>query len=165
MSKIIAPCCPHPPAVNARSQRITRRMPGTARPWRFPSDQQSAATGYSQQNSAIACSRVVSTAQKWMTSFFFSLQPRVKACTIIAMNANALRLLLGCFLVMIYLVAVLYLRRRKMSARAYAFWGVFALLLPAFGPFFVIAYRPGELVHRKRSRQKFGSKRRSYIRR
>jgi surface polysaccharide O-acyltransferase-like enzyme len=75
------------------------------------------------------------------------------------MNSDALRVILVTFLVAIYLVAVSYLRRRKMSNLAYAFWGTFALLLPAFGPFFVIAYRPGELVSRKRSRQKSRSKR------
>jgi hypothetical protein len=76
-----------------------------------------------------------------------------------AMNAGILRLLLEFFLVTILLVAALYLRRRKMSAWAYAFWGTFALLLPAFGPFFVIAYRPGKFAHRRRSRQSSGSKR------
>jgi len=76
------------------------------------------------------------------------------------MNADALRALLVIFLLAIFLVAVSYLRRRKMSCWAYAFWGTFALLLPAFGPFFVIAYRPGELVTRVRSRQKSRSKRR-----
>jgi hypothetical protein len=76
------------------------------------------------------------------------------------MSADALRVLLTIFLVAIFLMSVFYLRCRKMSKLAYAFWGTFALLLPAFGPFFVIAYRPGELVHRKRSRQKSGSKRR-----
>jgi len=80
------------------------------------------------------------------------------------MNADALRVLLIIFLVTMYLAAVVYLSRRNMSKLAYAFWGTFALLLPAFGPFFVIAYRPGELVHRKRSRQKPGSKRRHIIR-
>jgi len=82
----------------------------------------------------------------------------------IAMNAEALRTLLLFFLVMIFLVSVLHLRQRKMSFLVYAFWGTFALLLPAFGPFFVIAYRPGELVHRKRSRQKPSSKRRHNLR-
>jgi len=48
------------------------------------------------------------------------------------------------FLVAIYLVSVSFLGYRKMSAKAYAFWGIFALLLPAFGPFFLIAYRPGK---------------------
>jgi hypothetical protein len=76
------------------------------------------------------------------------------------MNADALRLLLILFLVAIFLMSISYLRRRKMSMWAYAFWGTFALLLPAFGPFFVIAYRPGKPVHRKRSRQKSSLKRR-----
>jgi hypothetical protein len=77
----------------------------------------------------------------------------------ISMNADHLRLLLVPFLVTMYLVAVSYLSRRKMSKLAYVFWGVFALLLPAFGPFFVIAYRPGEMAPRRRSRQKSGLKR------
>jgi hypothetical protein len=80
------------------------------------------------------------------------------------MNADALRVLLIIFLVAIFLVSVSYLRRRKMSKLAYAFWGTFALLLPAFGPFFVIAYRPGESVHRKRSRQRSSLKRRYSVR-
>jgi len=80
------------------------------------------------------------------------------------MNADALRVLLVIFLVTMDLAAVLYLRRRKMSKLAYVFWGTFALLLPAFGPFFVIAYRPGESVPRKRSRQKPRSKRRHNVR-
>lgn len=80
------------------------------------------------------------------------------------MNANALRFFLGFFLLAIFLLSVSYLRRRKMSCWAYAFWGTFALLLPAFGPFFVIAYRPGELVSRKRGRQKSVLKRRQTIR-
>lgn len=75
------------------------------------------------------------------------------------MNADALRVLLVVFLVTMYLAAVSYLSRRKMSKRAYVFWGTFALLLPAFGPFFVIAYRPGELAHRKRGRPRSALKR------
>ena len=82
-----------------------------------------------------------------------------------AMNADVLRAVLVLFLVAIFLVALSYLRRRKMSAWAYAFWGTFALLLPAFGPFFVIAYRPGKLDYRKHSRQKSGSRRRIRIQR
>ena len=76
------------------------------------------------------------------------------------MNAETLRTLLIIFFVAIFLVSISYLQRRKMSCWAYAFWGTFALLLPAFGPFFVIAYRPGKLASRRRSRQKFGLKRR-----
>lgn len=75
------------------------------------------------------------------------------------MNADALHVLLVIFLVAMFLLAVFYLSRRKMSKLAYAFWGIFALLLPAFGPFFVIAYRPGEMAPRKRGTQKPGLKR------
>ena len=60
------------------------------------------------------------------------------------MNAETLRTLLIIFFVAIFLVSISFLQRRKMSCGAYAFWGTVALLLPAFGPFFVIAYRPGE---------------------
>ena len=81
------------------------------------------------------------------------------------MNANALRIFLGFFLIAIFMVAISYLRRRKMSTWAFAFWGTFALLLPAFGPFFVIAYRPGELITCKRDRQMSDSKRRYTIQR
>ena len=80
------------------------------------------------------------------------------------MNADTLRLLLVAFLVTMDLVAVFYLSRRSMSKLAYAFWGIFALLLPAIGPFFVIAYRPGEMVDRKRGRQKSALKRHQNIR-
>jgi hypothetical protein len=79
------------------------------------------------------------------------------------MNADALRVLLVIFLVAMFLLAVLYLSRRKMSKLAHAFWGTFALLLPAFGPFFVIAHRPGKMVARKRSRQKSALKRRHKV--
>ena len=81
-----------------------------------------------------------------------------------SMNAEALRVILIFFLISIFLVSLSYLRRRKMSKLAHAFWGMFALLLPAFGPFFVIAYRPGKLVSRKRGRRKSGSMRRYTIR-
>jgi hypothetical protein len=60
------------------------------------------------------------------------------------MTAQTLRTLLVIFFMAMFLLAVTYLRRRKMSCWAYTFWGAFALLLPVFGPFFVIAYRPGE---------------------
>ena len=48
------------------------------------------------------------------------------------MNAETLHTLLVIFFAAIFLLSVSYLRRRKMSVWAYAFWGMFALLLPAF---------------------------------
>lgn len=81
------------------------------------------------------------------------------------MNAGILRTLLVIFFVTMFLLAISYLQQRKMSTWAYVFWGMFALLLPAFGPFFVIAYRPGKSASRKRSSWKSGLRRRSHIQR
>lgn len=55
-----------------------------------------------------------------------------------------LRLLLAGFLVAMYILAMFYLRRRRLSLAAYAFWGLFALLIPALGPFLLILARPGK---------------------
>ncbi|MGQ9833151.1 MAG: hypothetical protein ACUVRJ_05050 [Candidatus Villigracilaceae bacterium] len=60
------------------------------------------------------------------------------------MTAEGLRALLIAFLVIMYLLAIFYLRRRKLSPGAYIFWGLLALLLPALGSFLVILARPGE---------------------
>ena len=62
----------------------------------------------------------------------------------ISMTAQILRVLLFVYLILIYAVSLLFLSRRKMSPTAYVLWGILALLLPAIGPFFLIAYRPGE---------------------
>ena len=94
-----------------------------------------------------------------------SLHRHSKACTIVLMNAEILHTLLIIFFVAIFLVSISYLQQRKMSCWAYAFWGTFALLLPAFGPFFVIAYRPGKSISRRRSKQKSGPKRTHIFRR
>lgn len=42
------------------------------------------------------------------------------------------------------MLAVLYLRQRKLSTLAFVLWGVLALVVPVIGPFLVIASRPGE---------------------
>ncbi len=60
------------------------------------------------------------------------------------MTAEYLRTLLIAFLVIMYLLAILYLRRRKLSPGAYILWGLLALILPALGPFLVILAKPGE---------------------
>ncbi len=59
------------------------------------------------------------------------------------MDAETLRLLLAGFLVAMYILAMFYLRRRELSLAAYTFWGLFALLIPALGPFLLILARPG----------------------
>ena len=52
-------------------------------------------------------------------------------------------LLIGCLFLMA-LLAVLYLRQRRLSWAAYCAWGLLALLLPAVGPFLVILAHPGQ---------------------
>ena len=66
------------------------------------------------------------------------------------MNAEVLRLLLAICLIAMYVLAMLYLRRRNLRLGAYLFWGLFALSIPALGPFLVILSRPGS-PHRTRT--------------
>lgn len=42
------------------------------------------------------------------------------------------------------LLAVFFLRRRKLSLSEYLAWGLVTLLIPLLGPFLVIAVRPGQ---------------------
>ena len=49
------------------------------------------------------------------------------------------------------LLAVFYLRRRRLSFMAYSMWGLLAIALPVLGPFLVIALRPGTPRGRLRS--------------
>jgi len=60
------------------------------------------------------------------------------------MTAGTLRLLLLLFLFAMYVLALLYLRRRSLSRLQFAAWGLFALLVPLLGPFLVILLRPGQ---------------------
>ena len=57
--------------------------------------------------------------------------------------AEVLRMLLYVVLFGMLLLAILFLRQRQMTRLGYICWGIFALVLPVVGPFFVIAYRPG----------------------
>ena len=68
------------------------------------------------------------------------------------MNAGTLRLLLIGYLVATYLLAMLYLRRRPLTLGQFAAWGLFALFVPALGPFLVILSRPGGPRRARRSR-------------
>jgi hypothetical protein len=54
-----------------------------------------------------------------------------------------MRLLLLACLVGMAVLAVLFLRRRKLSMLAYLGWGLVIVLLPLVGPFLVILIRPG----------------------
>ena len=65
------------------------------------------------------------------------------------MNAETLRLLLAGTLVALYTLAMLYLRRQPLTFSQYTLWGLFALLVPALGPFLVILLQPGKSAQRK----------------
>lgn len=64
-------------------------------------------------------------------------------------TTDILRVLLYVVLFGMLLIAVLYLRRRKLSKAAYVLWGILALILPVIGPYIVIASRPGEPAGRE----------------
>ena len=49
-----------------------------------------------------------------------------------------------------YILAMLCLRRRPLSLGQFIAWGVFALFIPAMGPFLVILNRPASRPVRRR---------------
>lgn len=59
-------------------------------------------------------------------------------------SAGVVRIILLVDIVAMSLLALVYLRQRRMSWMGYCGWGLLALLLPVIGPFVVIARRPGE---------------------
>ncbi len=59
-------------------------------------------------------------------------------------SADTLRVLIFVCIFGMLLVAILYLRQRKLSTMAYLLWGILALMLPVLGPYLVIAARPGK---------------------
>jgi len=59
-------------------------------------------------------------------------------------TAVVLKALLALTSLVMFLLAVQYLRRRKLSWFEYGAFGLLALLLPILGPFLVIALRPGQ---------------------
>ena len=66
-------------------------------------------------------------------------------------TTDTLRVLLYVVLFGMLLIAVLYLRQRKLSKAAYVLWGILALIVPVVGPYIVIASRPGEPACRESS--------------
>ena len=75
---------------------------------------------------------------------FFLLDFRAKIRYNLFMTTDTLRIIMGgCFLGMA-LLAVFYLRRRRLSLVEYTAWGMLAILLPAVGPFLVIWFHPGQ---------------------
>ena len=60
------------------------------------------------------------------------------------MGAAAIQMALVVCLLALYLLAMFFLRRRNLADGEYLLWGLFALLVPALGPFLVILLRPGK---------------------
>jgi hypothetical protein len=59
------------------------------------------------------------------------------------MNAETLRTLLLVYIALSAGLAFVYMARRRLTLGEWVFWGLVAILLPVFGPFFVISARPG----------------------
>lgn len=59
-------------------------------------------------------------------------------------TAGVVRTILLVDIVAMALLALFYLRQRRMSWSSYCYWGLLAVGIPVLGPFLVIANRPGE---------------------
>jgi len=59
------------------------------------------------------------------------------------MVSQILLSLLALYMLLTLLAAFFYLYYRQVTLGEFVFWGCFALFIPIFGPFFVIAARPG----------------------
>lgn len=58
--------------------------------------------------------------------------------------AGVIRTILLIDIAALALLAIFYLRQRRMSLSAFCGWGLLALLVPVLGPFLVISNRPGQ---------------------
>jgi hypothetical protein len=63
-----------------------------------------------------------------------------------------LRSLFAIYVLAAFVIAIFYLRYRRCSKVEFALWGGLAFFLPVFGPFFVIAARPGPKKRARRPR-------------
>jgi len=68
-------------------------------------------------------------------------------------TGEVLRLILFADLFGMLMLAVLFLRGRRLSTLGYVCWGILALMLPVVGPYIVIATRPGFPLSRESSAQ------------
>jgi hypothetical protein len=59
------------------------------------------------------------------------------------LSASTMRILLVISMLGMAWLAVLFLRKRNLTARAYLVWGFLIILLPALGPFLVLFIKPG----------------------
>ena len=59
------------------------------------------------------------------------------------MTTHTLQVLLLLVILALYVLALLYLRRRGLNPARFAFWALLALFVPVLGPFIVFAAQPG----------------------
>lgn len=59
-------------------------------------------------------------------------------------TAGVIRAILVVDIVAMALLALVYLRQRRMHWTAFVGWGLLAVCLPVLGPFLVLSTRPGE---------------------
>jgi hypothetical protein len=59
-------------------------------------------------------------------------------------SAGIMRAILGAGILGMALLAIFYLRQRRMALREYLAWGLLAIFVPLFGPFWVIYTHPGQ---------------------
>lgn len=59
-------------------------------------------------------------------------------------TAGVIRIVLVVDIIAMALLAFFYLRQRRLPLISYCLWGLIVLLVPLFGPFLLIACRPGE---------------------
>jgi hypothetical protein len=67
-----------------------------------------------------------------------------------------LQSLFAIYVLAAFVIAIFYLRYRRCSPLEFALWGGLAFFLPVFGPFFVIAARPGPKKRSRRPRKSNG---------
>lgn len=60
------------------------------------------------------------------------------------MTTQTLQVLLLLVILALYVLALLYLRRRGLNPARFAFWALLALFVPVLGPFIVFAAQPGQ---------------------
>lgn len=72
------------------------------------------------------------------------------------MIQTILLVLLAIYTVLAVVLALFYMRHRRLTRTEFALWGMLALLVPVFGPFFVIAARPGPRKRTSRPRKSGG---------
>ena len=58
-------------------------------------------------------------------------------------SAGVIRVFLGMGMLGMALLAIFYLRQRRMPFHEYLGWGLLAVFVPVFGPFWVIYMHPG----------------------